>query len=807
MQLDADVATSRLGVYSGDASFDLQGHSWTIAPYVSPTTGPQPSSGYLTIGASGRPASSLTITNGLVTTDYLMLGNAGVPGTLTLGQQGVLRVNKSTFYSATSSVGLNGGTLEVGATYSGPLIPLTFDSGTLRLLGAVLAQSGTPLGFGQSFDAGKAVEYAGGVDITQYSTSATLNGGRLFISNVVTGGNHTITLNEGYQGVFEVGSDITVGASGWLRTANSGGVVLPGGATLRTTGTTTVDCSGSAVRLLGGTLETGKLAITGDASHVGLGYNFFAYDSGGNWFDPRSGGRAAPNTVRLTNSDLAVGAGSTVFPTLNLYEGQTLGVSGTLSLRQGFALSGGTLEAGHVLLDDSWYPSVAGTGGTIQLTGGDRRLGSSNSDYRTSGGVTPVIGSSNTPLSLTIDGALTLDGPVSIANGNLTARSLQGTSFVGWAAGGRGTITLTASGYALRPLGSPAAATIGTASPMILTLYPDQALVLSGTMSIPARTTLTLAGGRLQASTMTIAASDSGAGAEGWVEGYGTIQTNVTNAGVLNLWTSNDIEIQGDLSNASTSKTFFRLSKDDEGVDNTGRLDVTGTASLAGTLGIGFSGTTGSRVVMGDGFQLIHAVTLTGDFGPVWLPSLPTGLFWKTERDSSNYGLRVYGSSTVTTDQSSPVVIGAGTRAVEVDFSGNITSGGSLEVIPHFTPADVNPALDQGQPYNFSLTGDTAQTWMLTFSGAFEGPTSITFHYDASLLATGTDESLLSIYHFTGSQWEELPVLARDFTLDTITVQTTSFSPFALAVVPEPSSVLVLASGASVLALRRRRVS
>lgn len=103
-----------------------------------------------------------------------------------------------------------------------------------------------------------------------------------------------------------------------------------------------------------------------------------------------------------------------------------------------------------------------------------------------------------------------------------------------------------------------------------------------------------------------------------------------------------------------------------------------------------------------------------------------------------------------------------------------------------FTEADDNEMLEREDDGEFALpsfdtpNGTVTQLWNLTYSGTHNGRIKLVFHYDATLLPPGYDESKLTIRHFTNGAWEQL-VGRVDTVNDTITVTTTSLSPFALA--------------------------
>lgn len=159
-------------------------------------------------------------------------------------------------------------------------------------------------------------------------------------------------------------------------------------------------------------------------------------------------------------------------------------------------------------------------------------------------------------------------------------------------------------------------------------------------------------------------------------------------------------------------------------------------------------------------------------------------------------------SAPVSTGTNTPSValIGGATQTGGLDASfASVTTPGSVyaQQIPT-TGLSVQAYNALATETNFHLVGGASpQIWEVSFSGAFTGPATLTFNYDPSLLG-GVSPNSLFIEHFNSNtqQWENLGGVVN-VANHTITVETNSFSGFAVAstMVPEPSSLALLAVG------------
>ena len=252
------------------------------------------------------------------------------------------------------------------------------------------------------------------------------------------------------------------------------------------------------------------------------------------------------------------------------------------------------------------------------------------------------------------------------------------------------------------------------------------------------------------------------------------------------------------------------------GNDATGLRDqlVATTAYFAGTLDVVLAGA--YQPVAGDTYTIFNSGAYAGTPADMNLPEFTDpDLFWGTSSLFENGSLTVIALPPI---EDVAQDVAQGTQVIEV-LGGMNSERGVTAIFTDVTDAgdftveqtNVDEDADLGgfafDAFDFQLPGETVQLWEMDFSGTFDGPVMLNFHYVEELLAPGVDESALTIFHFDAGEWTELIPLAIDTENNIIIVQSDSFSPFALAV-PEPATWLTALLGTLALgafAARRRR--
>jgi hypothetical protein len=253
------------------------------------------------------------------------------------------------------------------------------------------------------------------------------------------------------------------------------------------------------------------------------------------------------------------------------------------------------------------------------------------------------------------------------------------------------------------------------------------------------------------------------------------------------------------------------------------RVLVSSLAQLAGTLDVRLYN--GFAPHSGDTFTVLTAGAIAGKFGnaaagPAGLVT-PFGTFDVTYTNTdvvlSNFladPLASAASIGALSDYAGKVLGGAaiagGIDAAFLDHERGILSG-QFDIVDSVALEDLidSQVLDFTAP-NFALPADQLQVWDLDFEGDAIGPGGISLVFSYSDVGLSlAEESALVIYHFDSGAWVPLSG-TLDTLANTITVNTPSLSPFAVGLVPEPSSVALAAialGGVVFHAARRRRRS
>ena len=135
--------------------------------------------------------------------------------------------------------------------------------------------------------------------------------------------------------------------------------------------------------------------------------------------------------------------------------------------------------------------------------------------------------------------------------------------------------------------------------------------------------------------------------------------------------------------------------------------------------------------------------------------------------------------------------------AQQVPLAGLSADGVSAEALNHAFALSLSAT---------SGVNGVQQIWSMGYTGELNGPVTLVFDYDPSLLPQGTDQSQLGIWHFNSEQDQWQFGGTVDVANHTITFITTSLSPFVVGV-PEPTSLSLLGIGSLALLARGYRRS
>ena len=140
----------------------------------------------------------------------------------------------------------------------------------------------------------------------------------------------------------------------------------------------------------------------------------------------------------------------------------------------------------------------------------------------------------------------------------------------------------------------------------------------------------------------------------------------------------------------------------------------------------------------------------------------------------------------------------------------NVVMSGELTSDFNNTPIQAVPPelFEELEAADYNLVSDSLQIWDIDFTGELAGAIELTLAYSDQNLTVA--ESDLNIFHKgDDGLFRILPKLAQDLVANTITVETPSLSPFVLgvdssALIPEPSSLLLIVLGLMPLWATRR---
>jgi fibronectin-binding autotransporter adhesin len=840
------VGASGTGVFNQTAGTTVVGTSLQIAA----ATG---SNGTVTIGPAAQlsvngdtriggtpnsPAGTGSITvQGVATFHDLYLNSTG---TLNLVSGGTMNVNN--FFRFVGGFGWTGGTLNIAA--------LNIDNST----GPGQSSGGGPLGSNYTIDAGKTLNVANDLNVgwaSGHTGTLSQTGGVVTVGTVASphtlrigllGGNSGGTLNvsgaanltvngtaELNTGTLNVsGGTMTVSqafavqslgnlnvSGGSLSVANKvianklinqsggslsagGGLSMPAGGFMQTGGTTTI---GTELGASGGA----NVTVNGSTANIVV--------NGGAYIGGTSTSQISHATLSIPNGAMSTTQGLSVYSNSNAgLSGGSLSVGGKLQLFGPLAQSGGMLTVANgarfsgVAFDQSAGNATLSNnvdvqdGGQIKLSGTAQLTSNGQASIGTSA---VAAGLNIAGGSMTVNNLLLVDvkGTTNLSGGTLTASTLTSAGQI-TQTGGALTAGTTANN------GGKFTQSAGTA-----TFATEFGVRNFGTLAVSGTSVFKVNGNAY------VGGSSAGAGgpATATLTGGTTTVTSQLKAytGAVNLSAGalsvGSLQLDGDSTFTQTGGTFTAPS-----------INATGTAALT------FNG--GTATVTGGAVSIASGATLSG-VATINSPATINGSL-KPGTDAAVGIINLSGADTFGATSKTRIRI-AGFALTDHVNTGSVTLGGTLQLsmLNAYVPVYGNSYVVMiGNPIQgkFSkVTGNQlADRWLavtyssnhVSIAAAFGGDANLdgavdfndlvtlAQHYD---LTTGQTWSTGDFNGTGGVDFNDLVVLAQSYNQTTsgaMTLPANFAADWALAqsLVPEPTSMLLLAMAAHGLTRRRR---
>ncbi len=314
-------------------------------------------------------------------------------------------------------------------------------------------------------------------------------------------------------------------------------------------------------------------------------------------------------TLDVTGGELSVG-GSGTAATVAL-GGGTLGVAGLLTVGSGLTWTGGTLGGGWVTVAGGAAATLNASGGTLTLGNGTTLTNDGTAGF--SSGAT--LGGSGGGATFVNDGVVSVSSGQTVSVASSVAFTNAGTVDVA------GTLSLAAGS---------SSGTVGVSSGGMLDFAGSY--TLGATSTVSGAGSVEVGGGSFGSGNVTLGGTLSASGGlsialGSTAGGTGTVSTSVTNDGTLRVGGAASpgvLAIAGNYTQG-ISGTLAQVIAGTAAGSGYSQLQVSGTASLAGTLALSTAG--GYTPAAGTAYMLLTFGSYSGTFATVSWTTSATGAY------------------------------------------------------------------------------------------------------------------------------------------------------------------------------------